>query len=72
LFPFVCFLVPGRLTNKGISLSFRLQRESLDSEGVKLIEKERQYLLPLQQFRGRQDIIPVNPVAPVDIKACYP
>jgi hypothetical protein len=67
LFPFVCFLVPGRLTNKGISLSFRLQRKSLDSEGVKLIEKERQYLLLFKQFRGRQDIIPLNPIAPDDM-----
>ena len=81
MFPFVCFLVPGRLTNKGISLYFRLQRESLHSEGVKLIEKERQYLLLFQQFRGRQDIIPLNLVALVDMftdiavrhkKACYP
>jgi hypothetical protein len=33
----------------------RLQRESLDSEGVKLFEKNEETIpSPLQQFRGRQ------------------
>jgi hypothetical protein len=29
--------------------------------------RKRQYLLPLQQFKGRQNIIPADPVAPVDM-----
>jgi hypothetical protein len=47
-------------------LSFRLQRELLDSEGVKLFEKKEETLpSPLQQFRGRQPLF--DPVAPVDM-----
>jgi hypothetical protein len=29
--------------------------------------RKRQYLLPLQQFIGRQTLFPSDPVAPVDI-----
>jgi hypothetical protein len=45
-----------------MSIFFRLQRES-----NYLRRRKKQYLLPLQQFRGRQPLIPVDPVAPVDI-----
>jgi hypothetical protein len=61
------FSCSRKVNNKGICLSFRLQRESLDSEGVKLIEKERQYLLPLQAVQREIAIDTVDPVVLVDI-----
>jgi hypothetical protein len=48
-------------------LSFRLQRESLDSEGVKLIEKERQYHSSSSAVQRKIAIDTVDPVVPVNI-----
>jgi hypothetical protein len=45
----------------------RLQRESLDSEGVKLFEKKEETIPSPPSVVQRETIIdPVDPVAPVD------
>jgi hypothetical protein len=50
-----------------ICLSFRLQRESLDSEGVKLFEKKEETIpSPPSTVQRETTIDPVDPVAPVD------
>jgi hypothetical protein len=55
-------------TEKGRCLSFRLQRESLDSEGVKLFEKKEETIpSPPSAVQRETTIVPVDPVAPVDI-----
>jgi hypothetical protein len=47
-----------RKIGKGRCSSFRIQRESLESEGFKLIEKKEETIpSPIQQFRGRQLLI---------------
>jgi hypothetical protein len=67
LFPFVCFLVPGRLTTKEDVYPSDFRGSHLTQRESKLFEKKEKTIpSPLQQFRGRQ-FDPVDPVAPVDI-----
>jgi hypothetical protein len=55
-------------TEKGRCLSFRLQRESLDSEGVKLFEKKEETVPSPPSIVQREiAIVPIDPVAPVDV-----
>jgi hypothetical protein len=50
-------------TGKGRCLSFRLQRESLDSEGVKLFEKKEETIpSPPSTVQRETTIVPVDPV----------
>jgi hypothetical protein len=60
------FSCSRQVNNKGRCLSFRLQRESLDSEGVKLIERKR---VPSSSSTVQREIAidTVDPVVPVDI-----
>jgi hypothetical protein len=49
-----------RNTEKGRCLSFRLQRESLDSEGVKLFEKKEETIpSPPSAVQRETTIVPV-------------
>jgi hypothetical protein len=65
LFPFICFLVPGRLTTKEDGYSSDFRRSHLTQRKSKPFEKKEKTIpSPLQQFRGRQLF---NPVASVDI-----
>jgi hypothetical protein len=51
------FSCSRQVNNNGRCLSFRLQRDLIDSKGFKLIEKKEETLSsPLQQFRGRQPL----------------
>jgi hypothetical protein len=53
---------------KGRCLSFRLQRETLDSERVKLFEKKEETIPSLPSAVQRETVIdPVDPIDPVDI-----
>jgi hypothetical protein len=56
---------------KGRCLFFRLQRESIDLEGVKLFNKKEEIVPSSPSTVQRETTIdpvnPVNPVAPVDI-----
>ena len=55
-------------TRKGRCLSFRLQRESLDSEGVKLFEKKEETVPSPPSTIQREIVIDlVDPVSPVDV-----
>jgi hypothetical protein len=55
-------------TGKGICSSFQLQRESLDSERVKLFEeKEETIPSPPSIVQRETTIDPVDPIAPVDV-----
>jgi hypothetical protein len=52
-------------TGKGRCLSFKLQRESLDSEGVKLFEKKEETVpSPPSTVQRETTIDPVDPVDP--------
>jgi hypothetical protein len=54
-------------TRKGRCSSFRLQRESLDSKGVKLFEKKEETIpFPTSAAQRETNIDPVDPVAPAD------
>jgi hypothetical protein len=54
-------------TKKGRCLFFRLQRESLDSEGVKLFEKKEETIPSPPSVVQRETFTdPVDPVAPTD------
>jgi hypothetical protein len=53
---------------KGRCVSFKLQRESLDSEGVKLFEKKEETIpSPPSTVQMEKTIDPVDPVSPVSL-----
>jgi hypothetical protein len=60
----------GSNTRKGRCLSFQLQRESLDSEEVKLFEKKEDKKPSSPSTVHREaftnEVDPVDPVAPAD------
>jgi hypothetical protein len=60
-----------RNTRKGRCLSFKLERESLESERVKLFKKKEETIPYPPSIIHRETIIdpvdPVDPVAPVDV-----